>query len=167
MPDLIVSPSASASPVLVRDVGGYPLPPSEIVERVKRIHPQLNLRFADGIGGTGWAITWEWNETDRRWAWVQDGRTDPTMAYDIIGYLPMGCKVDEAPSYLESSIKQYPREEVQKLRERVSYYNRVEQPKEVVAKVTADAMDDFSRDQRAPKGQIISVGKGRSKRSKS
>lgn len=166
---LIVSPSASARPVLVRDVEGVPLPPSEIVERCQRIHPLLGLRFAGGLGGTGWAITWEWPENDKRWEWVRSGKYDPKCAHDIVGYLPFGCSVSEAPGYIERSLKQYPREEVKRLVERVSYFNAVEAPKAQVAEATAAVVDDVMRAARAPQGQVISVpsGKVKSKRSKS
>lgn len=163
-----MSPSAPRTALVVGQ-GGIPIPNSEIVERIKRIHPALNLRFSDGIGGLGWAITWEWQENDRRRQWIQDGRTDPNMAYDIVGYLPMGCSLNEAPAYIERSLKQYPREEVSGLVSRMSHWNNVERPKEVVAELTAKTMEDYARDQRAPVGQIISVpsGKVKSKRSKS
>ena len=163
---LVVSPSAR--PALVVGQGGIPIAPSEIVERVKRIHPALNLRFADGIGGVGWSITWEWPETDRRWQWVKDGRTDPAMAYDIIGYLPLDCSLDQAPGYLERSLRDYPREEVSGLVNRMSHWNTVEKPKEQVQALVAATMDDIAREQRAPQGQIVSVPSGpvKSKRGK-
>lgn len=145
---------------------GDPLPPSEILERCRRIHPSLGLRFASGLGGVGWSITWEWPKHDRRRAWIQDGRTDPNMAYDVIGYLPFGCSVNEAPSYIERSLKDYPREEVSKLRERMHHWNTVDVPAQQHALVVADVMDGVGRDQRAPKGQVVTSGKsGRSKRS--
>ena len=160
---LIVSPSASARPVLVRDVEGMPIPPSEIVERCQRIHPALGLRFASGLGGSGWAITWEWTEHDKRREWVRNGNYDPKSAHDIVGYLPFGCTVDEAPGYIERSLKQYPREEVSKLVDRVHHYNAVERPQEQVAVATTDAVDGMLRDARAPQGQIISVPQGKVK----
>lgn len=164
---LIVTPSAPANPVLVRDAGGLPLPPSEIVERCKRIHPSLGLRFASGLAGSGWAITWDWPEHDRRRAWILDGRTDPLMAYDIVGYLPMGCTVDQAPGYIERSLKQYPREEVSRLSARMSHWNNVTVPAEQVKAAIEGTMDDVARAQRAPVNQVISVPSGavKSKRS--
>jgi hypothetical protein len=45
------------------------------------------------------------------------------MAYDIIGYLPLGCSPDGAPSYLERMMRTYPREDVQRLSDAISSYN--------------------------------------------
>jgi hypothetical protein len=160
---LIISPSAPARPVLVRDVDGLPVPPSEIVERCKRIHPALGLKFASGLGGSGWAITWDWTEHDKRRATILTGVTDPKMAYDMVGYLPFGCSVDEAPGYIERSLKQYPREEVSKLCDRIHHYNRVEAPQAQVNAATVEAVDQTMRDARAPQGQIISVPSGKVK----
>lgn len=150
--------ASQAAPVLVRDAGGVPLPPTEIVERLQRIHPSLGLKFSSGLAGRGWAVIWHWPEHDRRRAWVQDGRTDPDMAHDIIGYLPFGCPVQEAPAYIENSFKQYPREEVSRLRARMHHWNTVQAPAAQHAEVIADTMDDIGREQRAPKGRIITVG---------
>jgi hypothetical protein len=164
----ILTPPASARPVLVRDLAGIPVPPSEIVERCKRIHPALGLRFASGLGGSGWAITWDWTEHDKRRAWILEGKTSPDGAYDIVGYLPFGCPVDEAPGYIERSLKQYPREEVSKLCDRIHHYNTTEAPKAQVERAATEAVDGMLRDARAPQGQIVSVptGKVKSKRAK-
>jgi hypothetical protein len=45
------------------------------------------------------------------------------MAYDIIGYLPLGCSVDEAPAYLAKMIRAFPREDIQRLSDSVENYN--------------------------------------------
>lgn len=144
----IVEPARPAVPVLVRDVEGVPVPPSEIVERLKRIHPALGLKFSSGLAGSGWAVTWTWQENDRRRAWVQDGRMDPNAAHDIIGYLPFGCSAEQAPSYIERSFKDYPREEVSRLRERMHHWNTVTQPQEQNAAVVAEVVETTMAEKR-------------------
>jgi hypothetical protein len=64
-----------------------------------------------------------WSPEDRRWAWVQTEQYDPKMAYDIIGYLPLSCAPDEAPSYLSRMMRSYPREDVQHMADALSQYN--------------------------------------------
>jgi hypothetical protein len=45
------------------------------------------------------------------------------MAYDIIGYLPLGCSVDEAPAYLSKMVRAFPRDDIQRLSNAVESYN--------------------------------------------
>jgi hypothetical protein len=64
-----------------------------------------------------------WQSEDRRWASVQQGKTDPDATYDIIGYLPIQCSLDEAPAHLERILRQYPRDEVRNMADYVQQYN--------------------------------------------
>lgn len=65
----------------------------------------------------------QWQPDDRRWEWVQNESYDANMAYDIIGYLPLGCSIDDAPAYLMKMVRAFPREDIQRLADSVSQYN--------------------------------------------
>jgi hypothetical protein len=54
---------------------------------------------------------------------VQTGQTDPASAYDIIGYVPVDCSVDEAPAHLERVFRTYPKDEVRNMADYVQSYN--------------------------------------------
>lgn len=146
-------------PAIVLGADSLPVPPSEIIARCKRIHSALNLRFAEGLSGSGWAITWEWPPSDRRWARVQAQEVDPLMAYDIVGYLPFGCSIDQAPGYIERALKQYPRDEVRRVVDRMSHWNAVEVPAQQVEAATTEAVEQTMRDKRQqnPRRQKVRV----------
>lgn len=164
----LVLPGATPPVVMVRGSDGIPLPPTDIIDAIKRVcGPEFGLKFSSGLSGSGWDVIREWPEHDRRREWIKTGNYDPASAYDRIGSLPFGCSLNEAPSYLERMLKDYPADHVQKLRERMHHWNKVQAPAEQVAVVVADVMEDVARDQRAPKGQIITSGKsGRSRKAK-
>jgi hypothetical protein len=144
----------TASPVLVTERGG-PVPPTEILAAIKRIAPELNLRFMPNFDRSQWAFTWEWPLRDPRWQWVQNGQADPQMAFDIIGYLPVHCSMPEAASYVEAHLKQYPVEDIRRLHTNAVRWNDVEIPKQQTAELITSTLDDVSRASRAPKGQLI------------
>lgn len=102
---------------------GQPEPPTEITRRLQAIHPDLSLRYVEGFDQV-WSICLAWRPDDPRRANVQDGTLDPMRALDIIGYLPMGCGVQDAPAYLERHFRTFPREDVQRLLDRLEHYNR-------------------------------------------
>lgn len=105
--------------LLLRNAAGIPIPPLDITERISRIDPLLGLRYLSAE----WAIIWSWPLSDPRWATVQSGETDPAFAWDIVGYLPLTCSVEEAPAYLERTLRTYPREEVSRLCTKVADWN--------------------------------------------
>ena len=110
------------SPVILVNPAGIPEPSPEIQRRLREVHSGLKLRLMDTEVPT-WAVCMAWSPEDRRWAWVQTEQYDPKMAYDIIGYLPLGCSPDGAPSYLERMMRTYPREDVQRMTESLARYN--------------------------------------------
>lgn len=114
---------------------GTPTPPTEIVGRIKQIHPRLDLRFSDtsyhGEGHKYWAVVMEWEENDKRRRLVKEGRLPLNSAYDVLGYLPLDCPVDQAYGYLVNNFKARPMT-AGKLIEWVHKYNE---------NVTASAME--------------------------
>lgn len=101
---------------------GTPEPPVEVQRRVAAIHPGLSLRWVE-VFDSAWCVTLAWSADDPRHAHVQAGDLDPLRACDIIGYLPTDCSVDEAPGYLAKMFREYPREDVQALRDGIARYN--------------------------------------------
>ena len=110
------------TPVILVNPAGIPEPSPEIQRRLREVHGGLKLRLVD-TGVPTWSVCMEWQPDDRRWEWCQTEQYDRKMAYDIIGYLPLGCSPDEAPSYLEKMMRTFPREDIQRLSDSVSNYN--------------------------------------------
>ena len=101
---------------------GQPEPPTHVVKRLRALHAGLSLKFLDQTG-EHWAICLAWQPDDRRWEWVQRNETNPSAAYDIIGYLPATCSPEEAPAYLERTFRQYPKDEIRNMADHVQQYN--------------------------------------------
>lgn len=101
---------------------GRPEPSPEVTRRLLAVDPALFLRHMDHLGAN-WAVCWAWPRSDRRWEGVQDGSIDPAKAFDIVGYLPMDCPLEQAPAYLERMMRTYPKEEVQRMADAVSTFN--------------------------------------------
>lgn len=108
-------------PVLLNSAG-LPEPPTHVVARLRALHAGLSLKFLTHTG-EHWAVCLAWGPEDRRWERVQTGQTDPASAYDIIGYVPVECSVDEAPAHLERVFRQYPKDEVRTMADYVQQYN--------------------------------------------
>lgn len=150
-----LTPSASVGtsrPLIVRDASDTPVPPSEVLAGLHRIHPSLGLRYR----GMEWCITWEWPETDRRWQWVRESKQDAASAYDTVGRLPLDCPLEQAPGYIENALKSYPIEEIRSLANRITNYNRIELPKAQVAEAMADTFDAMG--QHVGKSEGFSAG---------
>jgi hypothetical protein len=119
---------------------GQPEPPTYVVKRLRALHAGLHLRFMEHTG-EHWAVCMTWEPEDRRWEWVQRGETDPRAAYDIIGYLPMLCSAEEAPSYLERTFKQYPKDEVRRMADFVQQYNETTPVTDAVNAALVEALE--------------------------
>lgn len=136
-------------PVLLNSAG-RPEPSPEIARRLAAITPRLTLRWLPGIGET-WAVCLKWAEGDRRWQWVQEGKTDMDRAFDIVGYLPRDCSLDEAPAYLSRILRDYPREDVRNMTAAVAKWNEEEAGKEEVEQAIAEILDSPDPSREAPK----------------
>ncbi len=104
---------------LVRDAKGRPVPPPEIVERIRRIDPRLGLFYTNAA----WAIYEQWKPDDPRRRWIQEEQMQPEYAFDICGYLPVTCTVDEAPAYIERELRAYSPQQFKALRDAVNQWN--------------------------------------------
>lgn len=119
---------------------GTPEPSSEIQRRLRQVHPRLELRYVDSVDAH-WAICFRWAENDRRWAMIQSNEVDPLRSMDIIGYLPMDCPTEQAPAYLEKSLREYPIDEVKQLVQQVTHYNDLSPAQQAVEAAIAEVLD--------------------------
>lgn len=110
------------SGVVLLNALGRPEPSPSVAQRLRAIHPGLFLRYVDSFG-EHWAVCMGWEPQDDRWEQIQSGDVSPDRAFDIIGYLPMLCSADEAPSYLERMFRTFPRESVQQLSNAMSTWD--------------------------------------------
>ena len=110
------------SSVVLNDKG-RPEAPSDLQRRLGQVHPRLFLRHVDAADAV-WAVCMRWDEHDPRFGEVQSQVLDPERSFDIIGYLPRGCSLQEAPAHLERAFRQYPKEAIQQVANRVSDFNK-------------------------------------------
>lgn len=119
--------------LLVRDPAGVPIPPSEITTRIQRTWPgeRFDLRYLSA----SWAVIRGWGPQDQRWAGVQSGELSPHFTWDIIGFLPITCSVDEAPAFLEKMLREDSRDDIQKLALGIADWNAIGQPMQLASEV--------------------------------
>ena len=122
------------------NAAGQPEPPTHVVARLRALHAGLFMKFLEQTG-EHWAICLRWSPEDTRWEWVQRGETDPEMAYDIIGYLPMLCSIDEAPAYLERTFRQYPKDEVRRMADFVEQFNATQPVSQAADAALTEVLD--------------------------
>lgn len=142
---------------LILNAMGAPEPSPEIRRRLQAIHPNLDISFVEAVAHH-WAITLKWEKNDRRRELIQSGGIDPSGDYDIIGYLPLDCSVDEAPAYVARVFREFPREDVQNLIGRINHYNETPAQK-AVEQATAEVLDAKDPSKASgPKIQVESAG---------
>jgi hypothetical protein len=112
---------------LLVNLAAEPIPPSDILRRLKQVHPALGLKFYEpGAGVSSWAVTWKWRDDDPRRERIRRQEIPPDADIDIIAWLPLGCSVDEAAGFVERAVRHYPRDDIRALCDRLHHYNRVE-----------------------------------------
>jgi hypothetical protein len=126
---------------LLRDALGRPQPPSELLARLRRFDDRLGLHYTKAA----WAITERWRTEDRRWEWVRNGSVPEAMAFDICGYLPINCSLDEAPAYIERELHSYTPDQYLKLRAAVAHWNDVTQDQQVEEAVRTGIEEDLTK----------------------
>jgi hypothetical protein len=119
---------------------GMPEPSPEISRRLTAISPGLHLRF---LGSTGqhWAVCQTWDANNTGWARIQSGEVNPDRAFDIIGYLPVDCPVEQAPALLERMLRTYPKEDVRNMADAVYAYNETTPAAQAVEQAIAEVLD--------------------------
>jgi len=129
-----------SSPVVLSH-RGTPEPSSEIQRRLRAVHPRLFLRYVD-VFDSHWALCMRWEDNDRRFVELQQQTLDPDRAFDIVGYLPMDCSPDQAPAYIERSLRQYPVEEVRRIADHVQSYNASAPVAAALEEAIAEVLDN-------------------------
>ena len=110
---------------LVLNQLGLPEPPTEIVRRLKQIHPAFGLKFYRPAAASSlWALTWQWADNDPRRSYIRRGEIAPDADYDILAWLPLDCSVEQAAAYVERAVRGHPREDIKRLTERLQHYNQ-------------------------------------------
>lgn len=125
---------------LVRGADGRPLPPQDLLERIQRFDPRIGLFYTNAA----WAITEAWKDDDPRRERIQQGEMQPEFAFDVCGYLPVTCSLDEALPYIERELRNVSAEQFAALRYTVNHWNDVEigdQQEQAVLGAVSDAMD--------------------------
>lgn len=133
---------------LVRGLDGRPLPPPELLAKLKQYDPRIGLFYTNAA----WAITEAWREDDQRRQWIQSGEMQPEMAFDICGYLPVNCALEEAPAYIERELRSWTAEQFAGLRAAVNHWNDAQQTAIMENAVLSAVSDDLD------KGNIVSPG---------
>lgn len=102
-----------------------PIPPHEIVERIKRIDPCLDLMWGEGsFGPPGWWLIYRWPEHDSRQRWVRDGTYGREDAFDWFARLPEDCPVDQAFGYVVNAFRDSAHPEAKRMLGRTGEYNK-------------------------------------------
>jgi hypothetical protein len=138
---------------LVRDLEGRPQPPDELVRRLKRYDDRIGLFYTN----VSWAITERWRENDPRWERVREGELQPEFAFDICGYLPITCSVDEALPYIERELRVHTAESFNALRYAVNHWNDTEQDRHLENTVLGAVSNDLDNDNIVSPGISASV----------
>lgn len=110
------------APAVLLNHRGTPEPSPEIQRRLRAVHPRLFLRYVESLA-EHWAICMTWEDNDRRYDAIRSQIINPEKSFDIIGYLPMTCSLDEAPAYLSKVLREYPVAEVQNVALHVAAFN--------------------------------------------
>lgn len=116
---------------MILDTNEHPIPPADIVERLKQIDPRLGLVFGETLDPKtenmipAWGLSMDWLPTDPRHRLVQAGRLPLDGCWDVLCYLPGDCGVDEAYGFVVQTFKALSggREDVRKLLERAHTFN--------------------------------------------
>lgn len=122
------------------DSAGVPEPSPTIARRLSAISPGLHLRFLR-VTQQHWAVCQTWVQNDVRWGRIQSGEISPDRAFDIIGYLPMDCPIEQAPALLERMLRTYPKEDVQKMADAVFAHNEAAPTAQAVEEAIAEVLD--------------------------
>lgn len=109
---------------LVRNAEGIPQPPTDLLERIRRENPGVGLFYTKAQ----WAITEGWKDDDPRRERIKTGEMQPQFAFDICGYLPITCSLDEAPAYINRELTSWTAEQFKGIRDAVRHWNDVVQP---------------------------------------
>lgn len=121
--------------MFLRDAVGKPLPPTDVVARLKRVDDRLGLEFMSYPLRDGpnynyieyWAITCAWTDEDKRRHLVQINQLPEGSERDVVCMLPIDCSVNEAFGYFEKNVRQFrERKDFERILSRVHEYNETQ-----------------------------------------
>lgn len=119
--------------MFLRTATGQPLPPSDIVARLKQVDERLGLEYVayptrdySNVNlDEHWAITCTWAADDKRRHLVQIGQLPEGSERDVIAFLPIDCPADQAFGYFERNVKQFNgQKSYERILSRVHEYNK-------------------------------------------
>lgn len=90
-----------AGPALVNN-RGEPLPPTDVIERLRRIDERLSIEWVEGAWGVSYFGLFErWRQGDPRWSRVQNGEIGEASARDLVQMFPRTCPAPEMAAFVE------------------------------------------------------------------
>lgn len=90
-----------AGPALINHLG-QPVPPTEVVERLRLIDERLSIEWVEGAWGAAYFGLFErWRQGDRRWERVQNGELPESKARDLVRMFPRECPAPEMAAFVE------------------------------------------------------------------
>lgn len=127
--------------LLIRGLDELPVPPSDLLAEIERRVAGAGLLYTKAA----WAITLKWRESDPRWRFIQSGEMQPAGAFDVVGYLPITCSLDEAPALIERELKNWPEDAFRELRDAVTQWNDVGREAAVEDTVMGEVWNDIDK----------------------
>ncbi len=81
---------------------GEPLPPMDVVMRLRELDERLSVEWVEGAWGTSYfGLFQRWEKGDKRWERVQNGEIPEKSARDLIQMFPRHCPAPEMAAYVE------------------------------------------------------------------
>jgi hypothetical protein len=118
-----------------------PIPPTEIVDRIKQIDSHLDLKWGEGVSASpGWWLIYRWPENDKRWEMTKRGDMHPDDAWDWFTQLPSDCPVEQAYGFIVKTFRNSGHKEAKRLLGRTGEYN-AQRTKELWKPIQEEAME--------------------------
>lgn len=119
---------------------GHPVPPTDIVRRLRQLRPDLAMRWYPS--SQVWGFTADWPPTDARWARVQAGEVSPDEAHDAICFAPREISADDAYHYLVRNLRTSSRDDLVKLLDGLATWNEAQSDANA-EKATAETLNEI------------------------
>ena len=100
---------------------GHPVPPSDLVRRLRQVDPALDLKWFPSSGC--WGITAQWRADDSRRARVRSGEVAEADAYDAVCFVREDVSAEDAFHFFVRGLRSASREDITKMLDRLSAWN--------------------------------------------
>jgi hypothetical protein len=130
---------------------GDPIPPQDVVQRLREIDRGLSIQWVAGAMGTHYfGLFQRWRESDRRWESVRAGEVQEKDARDLVTMFPPECPPASMAAWVEyrwgpRAIPKDPAKEAERIVE-ASMRQRQSVDDAVVDRVTQTGLDRFERE---------------------